>query len=69
MKKEELIDAIGEADEEVVERVDRLRRAYRSKRKIWIPAACAAILAAAAVILIITNRSGGTFSKKTFFNI
>ena len=66
MKKEELIDAIGEANEEVVERVDRLRRAYRSKRKIWIPAACAAILAAAAVILIITNRSGGTFSKKDF---
>ena len=66
MKKEELIDAIGEADEEAVERVDRLRGQQKSKKKWLIAAAGAAILAAAAVILIFVNQSGGTFSKKDF---
>lgn len=55
MKKDDLIDAMGEIDDEMIGQVDRLRQKKRSSGRKWIGlaavAACAALIVAAAGLL------------------
>ena len=63
MKKEKLMDAIGEIDEKLIDSADGARSGKKTKkirwRKILIAAACVA-LAAAMVVTLALNFGGGS---------
>jgi len=60
VKKDELMDAMGKIDAELIEELDALRQKKKSSKRIWVP-----IVAAAACVAVILGAVG-LLSKPSF---